>query len=114
MWTKIYMNDDNIQMFLFLFVFLFSINLTNGINDNTTNITLYNSSLPIEKLLNQQYDNRQITLNRSSTLRPWKKSNSIELIKKLIANRPRSTINNRTLASASITSMSDFSHISSS
>lgn len=113
MWTKkSSMNDDNISMLIFLFIiFFFSINLTNGINNTNNNIT-NNQSLPIEKLLNQQYDNRQIIFNRSSTFRPWKKSNSIELIKKLIANRPRSTSNNRTFASTTITSMSYFSHIS--
>jgi len=114
MWTKDYMNDDNIQMLIFLIIFFFSINITNGFIDNTTNITLYNQSLPIEKLLNQQYDNRQMTLIRTSTIRPWKKSNSIEILKKMLANRQRSATNNRTLPSTNVTSMSHFfsSHIS--
>jgi len=112
MWTKEYMNVDNIQMLIFLIIFFFSINITNGINDNTTNITLYNSSLPIEKLLNQQYDHRQMTLNRTPIIRPTKKSNSIAILKKMIANRQRSTINNRTLSSTTVTSMLHFSHIS--
>jgi hypothetical protein len=112
MWTKEYMNDDNIQMLIFLIIFFFSINITNGINDNTTNITLDNKLFPIEKLLNQQYDNRQVILNRTPTIRPWKKSNSIEIIKKMIANRSRSTTHNRTLTSTNVTSMLHFSYIS--
>jgi len=114
MWTKDYMNDDNIQMLIFLIIFFFSINITNGSIDNTTNIILYNQSLPIEKLLNQQYDNRQMTLIRTSTIRPWKKSNSIEILKKMLANRQRAAINNRTLSYTNVSSMSHFflcSHI---
>ncbi|CAF1460746.1 unnamed protein product [Adineta steineri] len=99
------MNDDNIQMIIFLIVFFFSINITNGINDTRTNITLFNNSLPIENLLNQQYDNRHMLSNRTSSIRPWKKSNSIEILKKMIANRQRSLINNRTLTSTSITTL---------
>ncbi|CAF3582983.1 unnamed protein product [Adineta steineri] len=105
MWTKEHMNDDNIQMIIFLIVFFFSINITNGINDTRTNITLFNNSLPIENLLNQQYDNRHMLSNRTSSIRPWKKSNSIEILKKMIANRQRSLINNRTLTSTSITTL---------
>ncbi len=111
MWTKEFLNDDNIQMIIFLLIFFcFTIDLTNGIIDNTTtNPTSDKNSLPIEKLLNQQYDNRQMTLNRttsSSSMRPWKKSNSIEILKKMIANRQRTAINNRTSMSTSLTSMS--------
>ena len=93
-------------MLIFVIILFFSIDITNAINENTTNITsLNNYSLPIEKLLNQQYDNRQITSNRPSNIRPWKKSNSIEMLKKMIANRQRSAINIRTLTSTSVTSM---------
>jgi hypothetical protein len=109
MWTKEFLNDDNIQMIIFLLIFLFSIDITNGINDNTTiNITSDKNFIPIEKLLHQQYDNRQMTLNRttSSSIRPWKKSNSIEILKKMIANRQRSAINNRTSITTSLTSRS--------
>jgi len=113
MWTKGYMNDDNIQMLIFLIVSFHLINIINGIDENTTNSTLLNYSLPIDKLLNQQYDNRQMTLNRTNDFRPWKKkSNSIEILKKMIANRQRLAINNRTLPFTSITSMLDFPQIS--
>jgi hypothetical protein len=112
MWTKGYMNDDNIQMLIFLIVSFLLINIINGIDENTINSTLLNYSLPIDKLLNQQYDNRQMTLNRTNDFRPWKKSNSIEILKKMIANRQRLAINNRTLPLTSITSMLDFPQIS--
>ncbi|CAF1064605.1 unnamed protein product [Rotaria sordida] len=107
MWTKGYMNDDNIQMLIFLLIFLFSINITNGFNENTTNIILYNHTLPIEKLLHQQYDNRQIKLNHTTNNnRPWKKSNSIETLKKIMATyRQRTSINNRALTITNITTM---------
>jgi hypothetical protein len=54
-----------------------------------------------------------MTLNRTNDFRPWKKkSNSIEILKKMIANRQRLAINNRTLPLTSITSMLDFPQIS--
>ncbi|CAF4309427.1 unnamed protein product, partial [Rotaria socialis] len=98
------MNDDSTQMLIFLITFLFFINITNGISENTTNITSYENSLSIEKLLNRQYDNRQIKLNQTTSDRPWKKSNSIETLKKIMASyRQRLPPNSRTLASANIT-----------
>jgi hypothetical protein len=112
MWTKAYMNDDNIQMLIFLIIFFFSINITNGINQNTINLPLDNQSLPIENLLNEQYDNRQMTSNRTPSIRPWKKSNSIEMLKKMIGNRQRSATTSRTLPSTTITSTLHVSRIS--
>jgi hypothetical protein len=101
MWMKESMNDENIPMIIFLLIFFFSINLTNGIVENSTN-----NSLSIEELLHQQYANRQITYtNRTSSIRPWKKSNSIESLKKMIASRQRLAINNRTSPLTSVTSM---------
>lgn len=103
MWTKGYVNDDNIQMLIFLILFLFSINQTNGISENTTT---NDNSLPIEKLLNQQYDNRQIKSYQTINDRPWRKSNSIESLKKLMAtHRQRLATVNRTTTPAVTTSM---------
>jgi hypothetical protein len=96
------MNDDNIQMLISLIVLFVSINLTNGNTENTTNITSSNQSLPIEKLLHQQYDNRQLSLSGTTNhIRPWKTSNSIETLKKMIANRQRAAANSRALVSTS-------------
>ena len=92
MWTKVSLNDEHIQMIISLLIFIFSINFTNGINNNQTNITSKKDLFPVETLLNQQYDHRQMINNQTTnTIRPWKKSNSIEILKKMIANRQRST-----------------------
>lgn len=96
------MNDDSIQMLIFLIIFIFSMTLTNGFIENTTSsTTLYtDATLPIEKLLNQQYDNRQMKLNRSTTYRPSNKSNSIEMLKKIMSTyRQRSPVNYRAFIS---------------
>ncbi|CAF5029636.1 unnamed protein product [Rotaria sp. Silwood1] len=92
-------------MLIFFIIFLLLINITNGIIENSTNIILYNHSLSLEKFLYQQYDNRQIKLNHTiNHYRPWKKSNSIEVLKKIMAtHRQRSLINNRTLITTNIT-----------
>ncbi|CAF1581861.1 unnamed protein product [Rotaria sp. Silwood1] len=94
-------------MLIFLIIFLLLINITNGIIENSTNIILYNHSLSLEKFLYQQYDNRQIKLNHTiNHYRPWKKSNSIEVLKKIMAtHRQRSLINNRTLITTNITTI---------
>lgn len=67
-------------------------------------MTLEQNVMPIEKFLHQQLDNRQMSLNQTATtirIRPWKKSNSIEMLKKMIANRQRSTNNTRTTSTIS-------------
>jgi hypothetical protein len=74
------MNEHNIQMFMFLIILFISINTTNGVI-NIPSITFHNRSLS----------------NQMTTLYPWKKSNSIEMLKKLIANRHNLTKTNRTL-----------------
>lgn len=72
-------------------------------------MTLEQNVMPIEKFLHQQLDNRQMSLNQTATtirIRPWKKSNSIEMLKKMIANRQRSTNNTRTTTTTSTISTS--------
>ncbi|CAF0724206.1 unnamed protein product [Adineta steineri] len=60
-------------------------NITTGISNNST-ITFYNRSI----------SNKSFT-TRTPSLHIWKKSNSIEILKKLIAHRQGSSKNNRTL-----------------
>jgi hypothetical protein len=79
-----YMNDNNIQMFIFLIVVFVSMNVTSGIV-NISTIKVHNRSLPIK-----QY------FIPTPNLHSWKKSNSIEILKKLIANR-QNLKNNRIL-----------------
>jgi len=74
------MNKSNIRIFMFIIVLFVIINKTNGII-NISMITFHNHSL----------------FNRSTTVHSWKKSNSIEILKKLIANRQIITKTNRTL-----------------
>ena len=104
MWTKASMNVVHRQMIIYLLLLLLfvSINRTNEIS----NMTLEQNVMPIEKFLHQQLDNRQMSLNQTSTtirIRPWKKSNSIEILKKMIANRQRSTNNSRTTTTTTST-----------
>ncbi|CAF3109795.1 unnamed protein product [Rotaria socialis] len=73
------MYDNNIQMFVGLIVLFISINTANGVINNST-IRLHNHSISIKKLSNQ-------TINFYA----GQKSNSIELLKKLLANRQSST-----------------------
>ena len=97
MWMNGCVNDDKLSMIVFFVIFFYSIQFTNGIDESvlsTTTIpptagTLFLDSLPIDKLLNQQYDSRQMTSTRTNPIRPWRKSNSIEILKKMIANRQR-------------------------
>jgi hypothetical protein len=74
------MNNSTIRIFMFIIVLFVIINQTNGII-NIPMITFHNHSL----------------FNRSTTVYSWKKSNSIEILKKLIANRQIITKTNRTL-----------------
>lgn len=101
-WSNLSMNDDRRAMLLRLLVFVISIDQTYVaaaavVVRNTTTIIPSNPSLPVEELLHQQFDNRQATLNRTTYSRPWKTSNSIETLKKMIANRQRLAANSRTL-----------------
>jgi hypothetical protein len=101
-------------MLIVVLVFFIAICQPDGIRSNTTISTIVsNRSLPIEQLLHQQYDQRQLTFNRTNASRPWKKSNSIAILKKMIANRQRLVNNNnnnnnntisRILTSTSLTS----------
>ena len=100
MWTNALMNVEHRQMITYLLLVLLfvSLNQTNEITDNKSNMTLERNVMPIEKFLHQQLDNRQMSLNQTPTtirIRPWKKSNSIEILKKMIANRQRSTNTSR-------------------
>lgn len=73
--TVPHMNDNRIQMLVTLVtLFILIINPTNAIINYST-IKYHNHSL----------------LNQTTTLSPLKKSNSIELVKKLIANRQNQT-----------------------
>ena len=79
-------------MIFSLFLLCFSLHSVQCLNS-----TSEQHLLPIDKLLNQQYDHRQLQNNRTiSPIRSWKKSNSIEILKKLIGNRQRSIVPNRT------------------
>ena len=102
-WSNLSMNDDRRAMLLRLLVFVISIDQTYvaAVVRNTTTIIPSNPSLPVEELLHQQFDNRQATLNRTTYSRPWKTSNSIETLKKMIANRQRLAANSRTLNTSS-------------
>lgn len=111
MWTKVLMNVVHRQMisFLLLLLLFVSINRTNEINTTISNMTLEKNVMPIEKFLHQQLDNRQMSLNQTATtlrIRPWKKSNSIEMLKKMIANRQRSTNNSRSTTTTTTSTMS--------
>ncbi len=85
MCIKTEMNNNNIRIFICFIVLFISMNITNGII-NISTITFHNHSSLIKQLL-----------NRTTTIHPWKKSNSIEILKKLIANRQIITKYNRTL-----------------
>ncbi len=75
------MSNKNIRRFIWFVVLFISINTTNGIIINIPTLTSRNQSV----------------FNRTTTIYPWKRSNSIELLKKLIANRQIITKYNRTL-----------------
>lgn len=108
MWTNALMNVEHRQMIIYLLLVLLfvSINRANEISANTSNMTFEKNVMPIEKFLHQQLDNRQMSLNQTPTtirIRPWKKSNSIEVLKKMIANRQRSTNSTRTTTTTTST-----------
>lgn len=86
-------------MIFSLFLLCFSLHSVQCLNS-----TSEQNRLPIDKLLNQQYDHRQLQNNRTiSPIRSWKKSNSIEVLKKLIGNRQRSIVPNRTSTTTTTT-----------
>ena len=86
-------------MIFSLFLLCFSLHSVQCLNS-----TSEQHLLPIDKLLNQQYDHRQLQNNRTiSPIRSWKKSNSIEILKKLIGNRQRSIVPNRTSTTTTTT-----------
>jgi hypothetical protein len=70
---------------MFLIILFVKINKTNGVI-NIPMITYHNHSLFVKQFF-----------NRPTTAYSWKKSNSIEILKKLIANRQIITKTNRTL-----------------
>ncbi|CAF1309559.1 unnamed protein product, partial [Rotaria sordida] len=78
MWILHYTSDNNIQIFVYFIVLLILINTTNEVI-NIPTITFHNHSLSSNEFLN------------TTTLYSWKKSNSIEILKKLIANRQNLT-----------------------